>query len=127
MTLGGIANWLDALLEQVFQHTAAGKGSSANQEIVRRISPVFAQPFDVGLKTAGGNDHRSRGNDDRCAVLVCKHLMHRAVYQTQRLDFGIVANVHANAFRMPVVSIQHGFAAAQKERVRPRQAQGPAQ
>ena len=67
MALGGIADVLHALVEQQLQDRAAVIGRAADQEIVGRLAPIFLQPFDVGLKTAGRR-HQRRGADFARAI-----------------------------------------------------------
>ena len=52
VTLSRIANRRGTLLEQIFQHRPLRIWRAANDEVCRRIAPIFAQPADIGLKTA---------------------------------------------------------------------------
>ncbi len=67
MTLLGIADLLHALGEQHLEDRAAIIGCAADQEIIGGLAPVLFQPFDVGLKTAGGGD-QGRGADAYAAI-----------------------------------------------------------
>src|SRR5436305_1214 len=58
VALRGIADLLHALVEQHLEDRAAIVGRAADQEIIRGLAPIFLQPFDVGLKAAGGGDQR---------------------------------------------------------------------
>ncbi len=117
VTLRRIADRSGALFEQILQHHTLRIGRAANDEVCRGIAPIFAQPGDVGLKSAGG-DHDGlwpqQGGD---AISDDQDLPNHAADQAKRADLGIVGNAHAEAFSSGVIGVQEGFAAAQEERI----------
>ena len=129
MGLGGVANAISTLGQQLLEQDALVKARSTNQKVVRRpfaavvLSPGFAQPFTVGLK-APRCQHAGFGSDALLPdmgryKLVTLHLdpVHRRV----------VANLDPQRLGTAVVGIDQGLATAHEKRIGTRQVQGARQ
>ena len=53
MELGRITDLLHTLRQQILQHSPAGIRRAADEEVVRCLPPILAQPLDIRLKPAG--------------------------------------------------------------------------
>ena len=79
-------------------------GRAANEEIVRRLAPVLAQPFDIRLKASAGYDKSLRADRD-CSADALRFRPHsrRANIEAQATDLGFVANIDAERSAAPIV------------------------
>ena len=95
MALGGIADFLHALLKQHLQDRAAVIRRAADQEIVGGIAPIFLQPFDIGLKTASRRNQRRRMNvRDAIDRLFETRGQEHAVLDLEIGDLGVISNLN---------------------------------
>ena len=119
---------LHALGEQHLQDRAAVIGRAADQEIVGGLAPIFLQPFDVGLETAGGGDQR-RGADFAAPSigLLQRRGQEHAVLDLEVGDFGVVDDLDAEPFGGEIERVQHRPAAAEEERIGAAEAQRAAE
>ncbi len=127
MALLGIADLLHALGQQHFQDRAAVIGRAADQEIIGGVAPIFLQPFDVGLKTAGRRDQRRGGHADAAVALLQLGGEKHAVLDGEVEHLGIVEDLDAELFGGQVQRVQHRPAAAEEERIGAPEAQRAAQ
>ncbi len=115
VTLRGIADFLNALLEQHLQDRAAIVGCAADQEIVGGLAPILLEPFDVGLKTAGGCNKRRSGDGGAAIALLQGGRQKHAVGDFQIEDFRVVEDLDAKLLGGQIKRVQHRPAAAQEE------------
>jgi hypothetical protein len=120
MTLRGVADAVGAGIEQGAQHHAHVVAGAANEEVVGRRSPGFAQPVEVGLEAAAG-DHAGAGAD---GLALAQRRLEDALAQAQAAHLGLVAHLHAQRLRAAVVGIDERLAAPQEEGIGAAQVQG---
>ena len=100
---------------------------TANDKIFGRLAPVFFEPRDVCFETAGGYDHRL------CVKFLQRAIAQRAsgeklaVAHVQLRHLGLVSDLNSELCRSVVVRIDHRFAAAEHEEIRPGQVERAAQ
>ncbi|OIQ67234.1 hypothetical protein GALL_511900 [mine drainage metagenome] len=127
VTLRGIADFLNALLEQHLQDRAAIVGCAADQEIVGGLAPILLEPFDVGLETAGSCNKRRSGDGGAATALLQRGRQKHAVGDFQIEDFRVVEDLDAKLLGGQIERVQHRPAAAEEERVGPAEAERAAE
>ena len=129
-----IADRLRAGVEHRAQRRAGVVRRAADDEVVGRVAPGLLQPREVRLEAAAGEDERLCADglvrlkpDTTTVVRLKPDTTKYTIAHVDRDDLGVVEHVDAHPLRCRVVGVHQRFAAAEKERVRPRQVQRASQ
>ena len=121
MTLCGISNLLNALIEKVCENDTSVERCAADEEVFRGWPPSTGKPVGVGLKTTRSDHDRLRKDSMRFIGQPVVKIAHPIIIQFDVGHRRFVHHGHAEFFGGSVIRINETFTPAQEKRVRARQ------
>ena len=124
VALGGVADRLGMpLADQLAQHEALVVRGAADQEVVGRLAPDLAEPFEIRFEPAGCGHEGLRGDLALDATLLDGCRYEAAVAHVEVDDLAVVCDPDAQTLGGVVVRIDQRLASAEEEGVGPRDVQ----
>src|SRR5713101_3951425 len=112
-----IANCLRSFFQESGKQHSVVVWCAADDEIVRRVSPVLLEPFDVGFVAPGGHHNRA-GPDELFGFSALEpYALASAIFNDNVLNHGVVTNADSHATRRLIVGIQKRLSSSEEPSV----------
>ena len=112
-----IADRFRAFLQESGKQHSVVIRCAANDEIVRRVSPVFLEPLNVGFVPSGGHDNRAAPDELFSVSVFEPHTLEPAIFDDEVLNHGVVTDPDSHAARRLIIGIQKCLSSSEEPAV----------